>query len=192
MMGPKCEREGIGQYVDGHRTDRHHTALPFIGGVVLAVWPPCRDTVRTPEFVHLSRGKKELEHTCVGGKITVDTPSRARCKMLSMRRSMMTTLAMRSRPTRRQSSLPVGRTRRARLLLIWRVNECEWIGADVGCLSWQRGGCVFGVTAARGDVCTRCMLHPRRLHQAPFEAQARRCFYGRHDAVLLRSGRSCT
>ena len=139
-----------------------------------------------------SRGKKELEHTCVGGKITVDTPSRARCKMLSMRRSMMTTLAMRSRPTRRQSSLPVGRTRRARLLLIWRVNECEWIGADVGCLSWQRGGCVFGVTAARGDVCTRCMLHPRRLHQAPFEAQARRCFYGRHDAVLLRSGRSCT
>ena len=37
------------------RTDRHHTALPFIGGVVLAVWPPCRDTVRTPEFVHLLR-----------------------------------------------------------------------------------------------------------------------------------------
>ena len=159
----------------------------------------CGHPVGTP-YVHqnlytysgVSRGKKELEHTCVGGKITVDTPSRARCKMLSMRRSMMTTLAMRSRPTRRQSSLPVGRTRRARLLLIWRVNECEWIGADVGCLSWQRGGCVFGVTAARGDVCTRCMLHPRRLHQAPFEAQARRCFYGRHDAVLLRSGRSCT
>ena len=42
MMGPKCEREGIGQNVDGHRrqTDTTPFALPFIGGVVLAV--PCR------------------------------------------------------------------------------------------------------------------------------------------------------
>jgi len=44
MMGPKCEG-GIGQNVLGHRTDTTQTdttpfALPFIGGVVLAV--PCR------------------------------------------------------------------------------------------------------------------------------------------------------
>ena len=45
MMGPKCEREGIGQDVLT-RTDIRQTsdttpfALPFIGGVVLAV--PCR------------------------------------------------------------------------------------------------------------------------------------------------------
>ena len=42
MMGPKCEREGIGQNVLRHRrqTDTTPFALPFIGGVVLAV--PCR------------------------------------------------------------------------------------------------------------------------------------------------------
>jgi len=44
-MGPKCEREGIGQNVLTQTPDRHHSdttpfALPFIGGVVLAV--PCR------------------------------------------------------------------------------------------------------------------------------------------------------
>ena len=39
MMGPKCEREGIGQNVVT-QTDTTPFALPFIGGVVLAV--PCR------------------------------------------------------------------------------------------------------------------------------------------------------
>jgi len=41
MMGPKCEREGIGQNVLRHRrqTDTTPFALPFIGGVVLAVHP---------------------------------------------------------------------------------------------------------------------------------------------------------
>ena len=42
-------REGIGQNVDGHHSDRHHTALPFIGGVVLTV--PCR----VPENFHRIR-----------------------------------------------------------------------------------------------------------------------------------------
>jgi len=46
MMGPK-KREGIGQNVHGHHSDRHHTALPFIGGVVLAV--PCR----VPQNIYL-------------------------------------------------------------------------------------------------------------------------------------------
>ena len=43
MMGPKCEREGIGQNVHGHHSDRHHTfcvTIYNIGVVVLAV--PCR------------------------------------------------------------------------------------------------------------------------------------------------------
>ena len=46
MMGPKCEREVIGQNVLRQtsdincQTDTTPFALPFIGGVVLAV--PCR------------------------------------------------------------------------------------------------------------------------------------------------------
>ena len=47
MMGPKCEREGIGQNVLRHHSDTTQTdttpfALPFIGGVVLAVPCTCR------------------------------------------------------------------------------------------------------------------------------------------------------
>ena len=51
MMGPKCEREGIGQNDHGHHSDTTPFALPlpfaFIGGVVLAV--PCG--VGTPEYI---------------------------------------------------------------------------------------------------------------------------------------------
>ena len=41
MMGPKCEREESGKMTtDTTQTDTTPFALPFIGGVVLAV--PCR------------------------------------------------------------------------------------------------------------------------------------------------------